>query len=85
MTAPGKKIQRTSQGLRDSLFDAIEQLRDGNLDAETAGAMAKLSQQICATVSLEIEVAKLRTAYPADAKLIIPAALPLGLPEETKK
>lgn len=73
------KIERTSAGLRDALFSAIENLRDGDMDAETASAIAKMSREICQTVSLEIEVAKLRTQYPADAKLIVPAPLPLGM------
>lgn len=76
-----KPIQKTSAGLRDILFDSIEKLRAGDMDAIDAKAVAALSQQICNTVSLEIEVAKLRTEYPADAKLIVPAALPLGTPE----
>lgn len=73
------KIQRTSAGLRDALFDAIENLRAGNIEAADGKAIAALSQQICNTVSLEIEVAKLRTQYPADAKLAVPAPLPLGI------
>lgn len=74
-TAP---IQRTSAGLRDALFDTIERVRSGDMMAEDAKAIAGLSQQICNTVSLEIAVAKLRTEYPADAKLMVPSALPLG-------
>jgi hypothetical protein len=73
------KIERTSAGLRDALFDAIEKLRSGDIEAQDAKALAALSHQICATVSLEIEVAKLRTEYPADTKLSLPAALPLGI------
>lgn len=72
------RIQRTSAGLRDSLFDAIEKVRDGDLDADQAKAIGGLAQQICNTVSLEIDVAKLRTQYPADAKLVVPSPLQLG-------
>lgn len=75
-------IKRTSAGLRDALFDAIEKVRDGDMPAEDAKAISGLAGQICNTVQLELAVAKLRTEYPADAKLIVPAPLPLGAPAE---
>lgn len=78
------KIERTSAGLRDALFDAIEKVRDGDMMAEDAKAISGLAAQVCNTVDLEIQVAKLRTEYPADAKLVMPAALPLGIPEDKK-
>lgn len=80
-----KKIDRTSVGLRDALFDAMEKVRDGDMMAEDAKAISGLAAQICNTVDLEIQVAKLRTEYPADTKLLLPAALPLGAPEDDKK
>lgn len=79
------KIARTSAGLRDALFDAIERVRDGDMSPDDAKAISGLAQQICTSVELEIEVAKLRTEYPSDAKLIVPSALQLGPPEEAKK
>lgn len=79
------KIERTSAGLRDALFDAMEKVRDQEMPAEDAKAFSGLAHQICATVNLEIAVAKLRTEYPADAKLVVPAPLPLGSPDESKK
>jgi hypothetical protein len=45
-------------------------LRKGDIEAADGKAIAALSQQICNTVSLEIEVAKLRLQYPSDAKMI---------------
>jgi hypothetical protein len=72
------KILRTSAGLRESLFTTIEKVRDGEMDATQAKAIAILAQQICATVELEIMVAKLRTDYPSDTKLTIPGQLLLG-------
>lgn len=77
-----KPIARTSAGLRDALFDAIEKVRDGDMVAEDAKAVAGLAAQICNTVQLEIQVAKLRTEYPADSKLVLPSALALGIPDE---
>lgn len=79
---PQKKIGRTSAGLRDALFDAIEMVRSGDMSSGDAQAIALLSGSICKTVQLEIEVAKLRTEYPADAKLIIPTPLTLGEPKD---
>ena len=80
-----KPIKRTSAGLRDALFDAIEKVRDGDMMAEDAKAISGLAAQICNTVQLEISVAKLRTEYPADTKMILPAGLPLGPPEDSAK
>lgn len=76
-----KKIVRTSAGLRDALFDVIESVRNGEVDATQAKAVAFLAKEICSTVHLEIEVAKLRTEYPADIKLTLPGTLRLGEPE----
>jgi hypothetical protein len=81
-------IGRTSAGLRDALFDALQRVRDGEMAPEDAKAFAGLSKEIVSTVKLEIDVAKLRNEFPADAKLIIPAPLNLGAPptkEVTKK
>lgn len=85
MAETGKKIARTSAGLRDSLFDALERVRDGEMMAEDAKAISMLAGQICNTVNLEIQVAKLRTEYPADAKLIVPSPLQLGIPDDEAK
>ena len=76
-----KTIDRTSAGLRDALFDAIEKVRDGDMLAEDAKAVAHLADKICKTVELEIEVAKLRS----DPKLqqpVEPVPLMLGAPQE---
>lgn len=74
-------IERTSAGLREALFDAIERVRDGDMTSDDAKAVSGLAAQVCNTVDLEIQVAKLRTDYPADTKLVIPAALSLGSPK----
>ena len=71
-------MKRTSAGLRDLLFNAIESVKNGDMDFQDAAAIAKLARGICETVHLEIEVAKLRMEYPSDAKLIVPSPLQLG-------
>lgn len=80
-----KRIDQTSAGLRDALFLAIERVRDGDMPAEDAKAIANLSREICGTVKLEMAVAKLRTDYPADTKLVIPSPLQLGQPVSIEK
>lgn len=67
------------------LFESIEMLRKGDIEANDGKAIAALAREICNTVSLEIEVAKLRTQYPADTKLIVPSPLQLGSTEEEKQ
>lgn len=79
------KISRTSLGLRDALFDAIEKVRSGDMDPQDARAIGSLAHQICETVSLEIEVAKLRINYPPDSKLNLPSVLSLGSKDETAR
>ncbi len=77
-----KKVNRTSAGLRDTLFDAIERLNAGDIDAGQGAAIAKLAREICNSVHLEIEVAKLRTEFPADTPLTLPTPLQLGATQE---
>ena len=62
---PTKKVVkpsagRTSAGLRDVLFDTIDDLRCGVIEPAQAKAVAQLSQAICETVALEIQAVKLR-------------------------
>jgi hypothetical protein len=70
-------IDRTSKGLRDMLFDTIEQLRTGKCEIGKARAIAAVAGQIVNTVHMEIAVANLRRDYPADTKLICPPPLQL--------
>lgn len=51
---------RTSSGLRDVLFDAIEEVRLGKLSADQARAVCDLTKQILGSVRLEIEAKKSR-------------------------
>lgn len=61
MTPPKKNgHSRTSRGLRDILFDEIDELRSGEGDPPKALAVAKLAQQIMSTVRVEMEFHKLR-------------------------
>lgn len=51
-------VVRTSAGLRDALFDALDGLRNGSTNAATANAVAKLADQVVQTVHMELAVHK---------------------------
>lgn len=53
MTA--KAPSRTTQGLRDILFDEIDELRGGNGDASKSLAVANLAKQIINTAKVELD------------------------------
>ena len=55
---------RTSAGLRNALFDELDALRSGTSNAQKANAVAKLADQIIATVNMELQVAKHVRALP---------------------
>lgn len=52
------KIIRTSAGLRDALFDELDSLRAGTTNPAKANAVAKLADQVIATVKMELDVQK---------------------------
>lgn len=56
-----RPLGKTSVGLRDTLFEAMDALRRGEIEAYEARGMASLAHAICKTVQLEIEVEKLRS------------------------
>lgn len=52
------EVSRTSAGLRDALFDELDDLRGGRTNATKANATAKLAGSIISTVEMELEVHK---------------------------
>lgn len=70
--APASPISRTSAGLRDLLFDEIEQFRQGKGDPDRANAIAKLASHI-------VSAAKLEYDYQRDEGDKRPAPKPLQL------
>lgn len=54
-----KPMVRTSAGLRDVLFDELEGLRDGTINATKANATAKIAGAIVDTVNMEMAAFKL--------------------------
>jgi len=49
---------RTTQGLRDILFEEIESVRGENSDPSKSMAVAKLAQQILNTAKVEMQFAR---------------------------
>lgn len=47
---------RTSSGLRDTLFDELDRLRNGESEPFKAAAVAKLAVQIINTAMLEVHL-----------------------------
>lgn len=68
MVLPVVKVERTSAGLREALFDAMDGLLTGKVDAEQASALAKVSKEICSTVRLEMDALKLKATSPGELK-----------------
>lgn len=65
--------ERTSAGLRTALFDELDGLRKGTVNATRANAVAKLCTTIVETVRMEIDVAKY-----AEKNKSMPATKALG-------
>jgi hypothetical protein len=49
---------RTSRGLRDTLFDELDMLRNGESDPLRAAAVAKLAVQIINTAMIEVHLSR---------------------------
>lgn len=72
-------VVRTSAGLRDALFDALDGLRNGTTNAASANAVAKLADQVVQTVHMELAVAKHATTLKAKATVAPALAAPVQL------
>lgn len=57
-------------GLREHLFDVLEQLKAGKLDAQTAGAAAKVAQAILKSAEVQMSYERMRLDN------LLPAILP---------
>jgi hypothetical protein len=68
---------RTSQGLRDTLFDELDMLRNGESEPFRAAAVAKLAVQIINTAMLEVHLSRTDMAInqPNDAIRVRPIKL----------
>lgn len=62
--AIAKKVDRNSAGLRDALFDELDGLRDGSVNATQANATAKIAAAIVDTVTMEMNAYKILSKNP---------------------
>ena len=74
------RVERTSTGLRNALFDELDSLRSGNSDPKRANAVARISSEIVRSVHMEIQVHQhMRGMYKEDqATAKLPEPLKLG-------
>ena len=59
---------RTTQGLRDVLFDEIDELRSGKGDADKSMAVANLAKQIINTAKVELDFMRVLKMKEGDAQ-----------------
>lgn len=81
MTADTKTVvttKRTSEGLRDSLFDALDATRSGSMTAQEAQAICKICAQIINAMNMEIEFYK-HIGRHAETGVIPQTTLKLGM------
>lgn len=80
--SPVALAERTSAGLRCALFDELDGLREGRINATRANAVAKLATTIVETVRMELDVAKYaerNKLSPANAAKSLTTAVKLGM------
>ena len=58
MTKSVKKMERTTAGLRNSLFDELDLLRSGDSNPSKSRAVALLANTILGSVEVEVEFHK---------------------------
>ena len=89
MKEEGKKISRTTAGLRDALFDQLERLRDRKIDADEAKAFSEVARTIVSTVEVQLEFERMKLAWTAPQHLsqmnLIPPLDVALLPAEDEK
>ena len=76
------KIERTSQGLRNAIFDEIDAIRNGTSNPTRANAVAKLATGIVETVRMELEVYRHLKSNPNDTLGAVAAGSPILLGEK---
>lgn len=74
------RVARTSHGLRDILFDEIEDLRGGDGDPIKSMAVANLAKQIINVAKVEIEAHRQMVAQAEQGNPMVLGSLELGTP-----
>lgn len=75
------KIKRTTKGLRDVLFDEIEELRNGDGDPTRAMAVANLAKQIISVANVELRFHQEMTRHAEAGAPLNLGNLELGSPQ----
>jgi hypothetical protein len=73
-----KKLKRTSQALRDVLFDEIEELRNGAGDPSKAMAVANLAKQIINVAKVELDYHRMALQHAEAGSQLQLGAMNLG-------
>jgi len=76
--AKGKN--RSSQALRDALFDELDDLRSGEGDPSRALAVAKIAQQIVSTARIEMEFHRMVISANEKGNNVAMGTMQLGSP-----
>jgi len=75
-------IPRTSEGLREALYEGIDDLRNGKSDHKKAQALANLAKQIVSVVRMEIDYHLLVSNTEDGKKSILGDSLHLGVKKD---
>lgn len=75
--------QRSSKGLVDLLFDAIDQLNNKKIDAEHARAVSHTAKSIVAVASLELEFRRFSREVSAQTAPLTSLAIEAGSEKES--
>ena len=59
VTKKAGPVDRSFEGMRDALFDALDGIRDGTIDFKQVDGIAKISAQLSKSVDVELKVFKL--------------------------
>lgn len=70
-----EKVTRSSQGLRDMLFNELDRLRAGEVSPQRVNVIAKTTAQIISTVRLEMDAMRVGTSMGTRPMIIKPIAL----------
>jgi hypothetical protein len=73
-----QKTNRSSQALRDALFNELEELQSGEGDPARALAVARLAQQIVSTARVEMEFLRMAGAAMEKGTTVTMGTMQLG-------
>jgi len=84
-TKPHKNYDRTMAGLREALFDELEDLREGHSSPHEAIAFSKLADNIIGSLDIEIKqqaLAETKLRRQLDARRFIGRMIEVQKPDE---